>query len=152
MTWPILFVCGIAGILTFSCEKGRICDEEQQTVKIQEFGDSTGISRYRLQHINEEETIVNLVINSQTDYEKYITCIGTSPAIDFTKHTLLAGRIKTTTIDHLDSQSVVRSCFELKYTVTIEEGVATQPYVVYYFALIAKTYIPVSFDVRYKQH
>ena len=72
-------------ILTaFSCEKAeKNCNEEPQTVQIQDLDSLGSNTQYWLQKIDDEKDIVNLVINSQSDYEKYVACNSTLPTIDF---------------------------------------------------------------------
>jgi hypothetical protein len=146
----ILFLCGIIGIVVFGCNNKEHCDEESQNVKIQEFGDSTSGTQYWLQNIDNDMEIVNLVINSQFDYEKYVASNGTLPAIDFNNYTLLAGRIKTPSSDGVSSQSVTRSCDVYTYNVTIGGGNFGVVSTVYYFAVIEKVDGKVIFNIQYK--
>ena len=151
--YKIQFLCGMIILTAFSCEKAeKNCNEEPQTVQIQDLDSLGSNTQYWLQKIDDEKEIVNLVINSQSDYEKYVACNATLPTIDFKNYTLLAGRMKTPYADHIISQSVVNACNELKYTVTIGEGIATVASKVYYFAIISKTIATISFNILYQQH
>lgn len=41
--------------------------------------------------VNPEEKVVNLVIKTQADYERYFNCSAPLPAVDFDKYFILAG-------------------------------------------------------------
>lgn len=151
--FKIVFLCGMIVLAAFSCEKAeKNCEEEPQTMQIQNLDRLGSDTQYWMQNIDDEKEIVNVVINSQSDYEKYVACNTTLPTIDFKNYTLLSGRMKTPYADHIISQSAVKACNELKYTVTIGEGIATVASKVYYFAIIPKTNATISFNILYQQH
>ncbi len=144
-----LFLYGIIVIIISGCENNDGCNEQPQQVVILHFGDTTGNTQYRLQNIDTEQETVNLVINSQTDYEKYVAGNGTLPVIDFNHYTFLAGRMKTSASGMVTDQYVTRKCYEYTYTVNIEEGNLGVVSAVYYFAVIEKANGKVIFDIHY---
>lgn len=105
-----------------------------------------------LKNINESEQIVNLIIQSQAEYENYVSCTDSLPFIDFSTKTLLAGRMKSPNEDKIIEQKITVDCNgNYLYSVDIGYGIATHPIDVYYYAIIPK--IPskekMGFDIEY---
>lgn len=149
----ILFLCGMIILTAFSCEKTeKNCNEESQPVQIQDLVSLESNTQYWLQNIDDEKEIVNLVINSQSDYEKYIACNATLPTIDFKNYTLLAGRMKTPSSDVVINQSVTKNCNNYTYNVIIGDGSLGVISTVHYFTILEKVYGNVTFNIQYKNH
>ena len=92
------------------------------------------------------------VINSVADYRALFDC-GTPPAVDFTTHTLLAGKTRTASCSHVLSQQVVQTCTGYVYRVKLEAGTCDAVSNVVYYTLLPK--IPstakVEFEVQLPQ-
>lgn len=89
------------------------------------------------------------VINSAAEYHELF---GSKklPPVDFTRHTLLAGKTRTASSYHLLAQQVVQTCTGFTYTVQLAPDAATKAASVVYYVLIPK--LPeaakVAFDVQ----
>ncbi len=114
-----------------------------------------------LQNLNESldaqgrpQQQLDLVIQTQTDYEKYFGCSGTLPIIDFAKKTLLAGRYIETSACFVFDQSVYKDCrqnyfFNVQLSAGSSQAFAKIPY----FAIIPKisNKSKVTVNVTYKK-
>lgn len=89
------------------------------------------------------------VINSAAEYHELF---GSKklPPVDFTKHTLLAGKTRTSSSYHLLTQQVVQTCTGYTYAVQLAPDAAPKAASVVYYVLIPK--LPetakVAFDVQ----
>lgn len=96
----------------------------------------------------------SLVINNTEDYKKYIGSVDLAE-IDFSKHTLLAGKMKTPSFGLISFQSVqTKDCKEFIYTVRLKGDIINYSgSEVHHFALIPKipTDASVKFEVAYEQ-
>ncbi len=128
--------------------KDENCEEEFQVVDIIEFGDPN--AQYWLQNIVKEEEVVNLVIDSHEDYEKYVASNDELPSIDFNNNTLLSGMIKTSSSDTVIEQSVTKKCDTYTYKIVVGNGNLGVVSKVYYFAIVEKVTGNVIFNVKYK--
>lgn len=105
-----------------------------------------------LQNINPDTREVNLIIKTQADYIKYITCSAELPAIDFEKYFILAGRYRHHNCAVFDRQQVLLCNNRLIYKVKMREQICNAFTNVYYFAVIERKYegLQVVFDVGFK--
>lgn len=109
----------------------------------------------RLQNISNSQEVgskVDLVIQSQAEYEKYVLCESALPAIDFSKKALLAGRYIAAHMDWVENQRVYQDCNgKLVFEVRLEKGGYTAVTEVFYFAGIPKVsnQTEVTFDISY---
>lgn len=89
------------------------------------------------------------IVNSAADYQALFACT-TPPAVDFTTHTLLAGKTKTASCSHVLSQQLTQTCTGYTYQVKLEAGLCQAVTNVVYYTLVPK--IPsgakVDFDVQ----
>jgi hypothetical protein len=77
------------------------------------------------------------VINSAAEYQELFG--GKKlPAVDFTRHTLLAGKTRTSSSYHLLTQQVVQTCTGYTYTVQLAPGSAPTAASVVYCVLVPK--------------
>ncbi len=106
-----------------------------------------------LNAIDETKPQIDLIIQTQDDYEKYVECSSDLPSIDFSEKTLLAGRLKTPYQDKVITQTYTRDC-KNRYVFHVEIGLGIAPATsnVFYFAIVPKTAIEnnVIFDVEYR--
>ncbi|GAA4503707.1 hypothetical protein GCM10023172_29020 [Hymenobacter ginsengisoli] len=89
------------------------------------------------------------IINSAAEYHELFA--GKKlPAIDFTTHTLLAGKTRTASSYHLLAQQVVQTCTGYTYAVQLAPDASPKAVSVVYYVLIPK--LPetakVAFDVQ----
>ncbi len=88
-------------------------------------------------------------INSMAEYEAVFAgdCL---PPIDFSRHTLLAGKTLTPTGCRVLTQQVAQTCTGYKYTVQLARGPGRTAANVVYYALLPKIQGPaqVEFDVQ----
>ena len=138
----------------WGCENNQVfdCTEEPIVVAFETILSDSVTQGCKLQNIDDNELIVNLIIKSQDEYENYVGCIGELPVVDFSEKTLLAGRMMAPKEDKVIKQSVSKDCNEIYlYTVEIGYGIAAHPISVYYHALIPKTpaNAKIEFDIKY---
>lgn len=146
-------IFGIAGNVFYSCKSDDpvvvACSEG--TLAYQELNPASGLSAAVL----DTNSVVNLVITSQQQYERYIA--NRNQDIDFGSKMLLAGSYFTDSAAHVVSQLVTSDCGAGKLTYHVEvvrtKGVFTTRQHVEYFAIVPK--LPdgtqVKFDVAYKK-
>ncbi len=151
----LLIVCGIIVLTAFSCKK-------EQSNPCNETGDGTTVETFDffdintpyawVQNVDENETIVNLIIQNQQNYEKYVGIRSDTlrPEIDFEKFVLLAGMIKTSSSDTVIEQSVTKKCDTYTYKIVVGNGNLGVVSKVYYFAIVEKVTGNVIFNVKYK--
>lgn len=89
------------------------------------------------------------VLNSAAEYQELFS--GKKlPPVDFTRHTLLAGKTRTASSYHLLTQQVVQTCTGYTYAVQLAPDAAPKAASVIYFVLVPK--LPegtkVAFDVQ----
>jgi hypothetical protein len=142
----ILTVLFLTGLLTscsskepyvYTCQDGL---NEFQEVKTLRF----------FQNIDEQDTLVTLVIRSQSAYEKYIR--ERPLYIDFSKQTLLGGRFLALSMDYVSAQTLTGNCAanELYYDVKLEPGAGQAYSTVPFFILVPK--IPEDKKVQFAVH
>ncbi len=148
----LLIVCGIIVLTAFSCEK-------EQSNPCNETGDGTTMETFDffdintpyawLQNVDENETIVNLIIQNQQNYEKYVGIRSDTlrPEIDFEKFVLLAGRAIHNTCGHVKNQNVKQKCNTYYYTVNFEGGVCGAIVKVNYFVIVKNTNSKIEFSI-----
>ncbi|SRR5260221_3520434 len=97
-----------------------------------------------------------VMINSQSDYEKYFFCTDTNgqtiqPPIDFNKQTILAGKVAGSSTSHIANQFLLKRCNQYFYMAEIIPGATADLSFVNYYAVVPK--IPddatVFFDFRF---
>lgn len=87
------------------------------------------------------------VINSAAEYHELFA--GKKlPAVDFTTHTLLAGKTRTASSYHLLAQQVVQTCAGYTYSVQLAPGPAPTGASVVYFVLVPK--LPATAKVAFE--
>jgi hypothetical protein len=149
-TLAILFMAlNISG-----CKKEEIQNCEGDNVQHIDFSylDEFKNTPCALQNINTEGQVVNLIIKTLSDYEKYITCSSQRPVIDFEKYLILAGRYRHHQCAVLDNQQVQICNNKLIYKVTMLEHDCQAITDVFYITAIEREYenIPIVFDVKLK--
>jgi hypothetical protein len=89
------------------------------------------------------------VINSAAEYQE-IFGGKKLPQVDFTTHTLLAGKTRTASSYHLLAQQVVQTCAGYTYSVQLAPGTAPTGVSVVYYVLVPKlpATAKVAFDVQ----
>ena len=83
---------------------------------------------------------------------KYGLCEGTLPDIDFSRHTLLAGRYVASQMDWVERQRVYQDCKgDVVFQVRLKQGGYMAATDVFYFAVIPRisSQTEVTFDVSY---
>ena len=72
------------------------------------------------------------------------------PALDFTSHTLLAGKTKTASCSHVLAQQVVQACTGYTYTIKLEVAAGQNNSSVSYYVVVPKipAAAPVAFNVQ----
>ena len=146
-------VISLGLIIILGCKETQIlnCTGDPTPITFETILSDSVTQGCKLQNIDDNELVVNLVIQSQAEYENYVTCIVALPAIDFSEKTLLAGRMKTPEEDKIIKQSVTVDCNGIYlYSVEIGGGIAAHPISVYYHALIPKISADakVEFDIK----
>jgi hypothetical protein len=87
------------------------------------------------------------VINSAAEYQELF--VGKKlPAIDFTTHTLLAGKTRTASSYHLLAQQVVQTCAGYTYAVQLAPDAAPKAASVVYYVLVPK--LPATAKVAFE--
>jgi hypothetical protein len=141
-----LLVFGFA----FGCEEKTVCDGEMafqvQTFLTEEF-EACG-----LQNLDHRQKEVNLIIKTQAEFEKYVSCQPQSDPIDFNEFFLLAGRYKHQQCVRFDRQEVTICENRIFYTVNLMEQDCYSISDVFYFALIDRKFedLEVKFNVKFK--
>ncbi|MCF0056065.1 hypothetical protein LXL81_09885 [Dyadobacter sp. CY356] len=148
-----LLVFGLAGTVFNSCKSDDpvvvACSEG--ILNYEDLNSKSSLSAAVL----DTNSVVNLVITSQQQYERYIA--NRNQSIDFDSKMLLAGSYFTDSAAHVVSQLVTSDCGAGKVTYHVEvvrtKGVLTTRQHVEYFAIVPK--LPdgteVKFDVAYKK-
>jgi hypothetical protein len=138
-----------------SCQKEGIrqnCDGENaqniETFYAEEFENII----CRLQNIGNDQKEVKLVITNQADFEKYISCSGQLPVIDFDKYFILSGAYIHHQCAVLIGQQVSICNNRIVYDVKLLEQDCQAVTTVYYVAVIEKKYstLPVEFVFSFK--
>ncbi|QKG54417.1 hypothetical protein [Hymenobacter sp. BRD67] len=108
------------------------CKKEDDVVPCNASADVTTAQVAGLQ-LNIIEPVPNVgqtneyIINSKAEYQALFAC-KKLPAIDFTTHTLLAGKTRTPAGCHLLAQQVTQTCTGYVYTVKLaSDGAAPLP-------------------------
>jgi hypothetical protein len=150
--YSILSIC--ISLLSFNCEKDETECEGEQTPIPFELLEGKEDKLCVLKNIDDERPQVDLIIQTQDDYEKYIECSGILASINFSDKTLLAGRLKTSYEDKIIMQSYTQDCKRYVFHVEIGLGVAAAPSNVFYFAIVPKITdeSKVMFDIQYISH
>lgn len=94
-------------------------------------------STFSLKNIETNKEI-KLVIDSQADYEKYVSSNNSLPEIDFDKNILISGKSILSTCGVLKNQTFLRNCNTLTYKVEIERLDCHKPEEIFHFAIIPK--------------
>lgn len=105
-----------------------------------------------LQNIDNDKKEVNLILTTQTDFDKYFNCAAQLPVIDFDNYFILAGMYRHHQCAVFDSQSVSVCNNKIKYSVTMLEQDCQAITSVFYATVIEKEYnnLPIDFDVQFK--
>jgi hypothetical protein len=92
------------------------------------------------------------IINKEEDYKRWVTSRnGALPPIDFSKHTLVAGKFTTANQDRIASQKIEKNCDSYHYTVFVHPSILTATGVINHFAIIPKisNETNVRFNIKY---
>ncbi|MEQ9164837.1 MAG: hypothetical protein RLO12_01155 [Fulvivirga sp.] len=103
-----------------------------------------------LKNVSESESMLNLIIENQEDYEQFID-VGegyTKPVIEFEKYTLLAGRIINPTCGQVLDQRVLNKCDKFYYEIYLQDMDCHAVTTIHYFALIKSPKTAVQFIVK----
>jgi hypothetical protein len=140
MKW-LLFIGNCA--LIFSCQEH--CNDAVQSFEL-----ATKDSRIcTLQNIDNNAAEVNLVIRSQADQDKYLSC-SSGLVIDFSKKMLVAGRYTASHCAQIETQSVDKICTgQLIYNVDIRGDDCTAFTQVFYMVIVDRSDKHVRFNVTY---
>ena len=124
-------------------------DDAQQieTFYTAEFGNTP----CSLQNINSADKVVNIVIKTQADYEKYFTCISQPPTVDFEKYFIIAGNYRHHQCALFKGQKVLLCNNKIIYRVFILKQICDSITDVFYVTVIEKKYenLPIEFDVKF---
>lgn len=138
--------------LSSSCQKEDVICEVDNAQQIETFYNNEFENiPCSLQNINTDDKVVNLVIKTQADYEKYFICSYAPPAVDFGKYFILTGRYRHHQCAMFDSQLVLLCNNKIVYKVGMLEQICAAFTNIYYFAVIEREYenLPVVFDVKF---
>jgi hypothetical protein len=140
--------------LSSSCQKEDVIQncEGDNAQQIETFyNDEFGSIPCSLQNISTDNKVVNLVIKTQADYEKYFTCSNQLPEVDFEKYLILAGRYRHHQCAIFDNQQVLLCDSKLFYKVRMLLQDCQAITNVYYVTVIEKEYenLPVEFDIKF---
>lgn len=145
-----LFLCIAFTFLIAGCKSDEpyvyIC--EDGSIEIQEV---TNLKNFQ-KTINPKDSLATMVIRTETEYRNYIT--DPVARIDFSKQTLLAGRLLTAMQGRVLSQRVTSSCasgsllYDVKISVNTEGATAHAE--TPFFVTIPK--IPESTNVTFNVH
>jgi hypothetical protein len=104
-----------------------------------------------LQNVSTDDKVVNHVIKTQGDYEKYIACGIQRPAVDFEKYYILAGRYRHNYGAKLYTQQVLICNNKIIYEVRLEGQDSNTFMDVFYATVIERKYVNMSieFDVKF---
>jgi hypothetical protein len=143
-------------LFAFSCEQEKIiCTGEAISISYEPMVADSLENDCRLQNIGDTREVgsqVNVLIQSQADYEKYMLCATSLPDIDFSQKTLLAGRYVASHMDQVKHQRVYQECNgKVKFEVRLDKGGYTAVTDVFFFAVVPKisSQAEVIFDVSY---
>lgn len=151
--YSILSIC--IALSTFNCEKNDPeCEGEPTPIPLESVVQKEG-ELCALKNIDDTRLQIDLIIQTEDEYEKYIECSNTLPSINFSDKTLLAGRLKTPYQDKIIKQSYSQDCKNrYLFHVEIGWGVAAAPSNVFYFAIVPKITdeSKLMFDIQYVSH
>jgi len=143
-------------LFCFNCEKSDPdCQGEPTPIPYESLLQHKQDEICILRNIDDSKKQIDLIIQTQDDYEKYVECSSTLPPINFSEMTLLAGRLKTPYQDKVIKQSYSQDCKNrYVFQVEIGLGVAAAPSNVFYFAIVPKItdVTNVIFDIKYISH
>ncbi|MCK9449897.1 MAG: hypothetical protein M0Q41_13090 [Bacteroidales bacterium] len=143
---PFLLIMSLMGCIKEP--KVSECYEPAIEVSFQGFGTSASGNDCTLQNIDYTQTEVVLVIDNIADFRKYVSCIN-GLEVDFSKHFVLAGRIKRPACAYMETQTLSLKCDQLHYSIEIGNMDCQKPTDVFYFAIVSKEYLkyPVKLSV-----
>lgn len=103
------------------------------------------------ENIDHSEKETHLIIKTQSDFEKYVSCTENAPTIDFDEYFVLAGIYRHQQCAIFDRQSVVLCEERLIYRVRLLEQDCLAITSVTYFTVISKDHDSkeVEFDVQF---
>lgn len=105
----------------------------------------------QLQNIDISKEEIHLIIKSQTDFEKHVSCTEDLPKIDFDQYFVLAGIYRHHQCAAFDQQSVLLCGNNLIYRVRLLEQDCLAAIPVLYFTVIGKEFDDneIEFDVEF---
>src|SRR5687768_8098767 len=122
----------ILSLLAFDCADDKaVCSGQFTPIDFETFYyDETVDPPHQLcnlQNIDENETEIEMVINSQSEFEEFVNCGSLNVSIDFNEKTVFAGALWTSQMSFVESQAVLKKCDEYLYTVNVQFSPATVP-------------------------
>lgn len=107
----------------------------------------------QLQNIDDSKEETHLIIKSQSDYEKYVSCTEKLPTIDFDEYLVLAGVYRHHQCALFNWQSVVLCENEIIYRVRLLEQDCQILTSITYFNVISKEFDEnkIEFDVQFSK-
>ncbi|WPR76465.1 hypothetical protein [Algoriphagus sp. NG3] len=147
----LLVICSL--LMGASCEEHAPCTSEgdHTTVETQTFFDLNTPYAW-VQNVDDNETTLNLIIQNQQDYEKYVGIREDTlrPVIDFESNILLAGRIIHPSCGFIENQNVTKKCDDYYYTVILANGACGAVVRINYFVITTKVSSEVKFDIQFE--
>jgi hypothetical protein len=140
----LLIFCG------FSCSPDSVSDPTCNETEIKAIPTydfmPLNSGKAHLQNIDENSTFFNLMIGTQSDFEKYVVLNPDfSPTIDFTTQLLVAGRIIRPKCAEINVIEINGNCNEYACNVVIQDFDCDALTLLDYFILIDKTNAEITF-------
>lgn len=145
----LLVFCSV--LMGASCEEHAPCTSEGEFTAVESLTFFDLNTPYAwVQNVDDDETTVNLIIQNQQDYEKYVGIREDTlrPVIDFNHYFLLAGRVKANYSDEIIFQKVIDNCNDFLFEVRYGGGALPVITSVNYFAIVPNGYSTMSFDIK----
>lgn len=121
--------------ILFSCaEREYECQKNPTLINLGTQTEILYANKAFLQNI--ENGKIEIIIQSASEYKKYIGIDSELPEINFSEYYLVAGRYKMPVCAEVKSQTVYVECQELKYEIIIAEMACLKPTTIDYFAVI----------------
>lgn len=142
-------------VLATGCENESVsqnCEGDNAEVPEVFYSEELASITCGLQSVESDNKEVNLVITNQADLEKYFTCHGQLPKIDFDKYFILAGSYTHHQCAVFDSQRVSICDGLLVYKVNMLQQDCQAITSVVYATVIENKYnnLPIDFDIQFK--
>jgi hypothetical protein len=141
-------------LMAVSCQKEALipnCEGDNVEYIVTFYTDEFRDTPCGLQNVSTDDKVVNLVIKTQADYEKYIACGLQRPAVDFEKYFILSGRYRHNNCALFNNQQVLICNNKIIYKVGLKEQDCHAITDVYYVTVIERKYanMSIEFDVEF---